>query len=114
MKIVADVGGTKTYLALLDENNSIRELTSFHSQNYPTFSLMVVEYLAKKGNPLLTSGCFAIAGPIVEGKSHLTNLKWDISAKALEEEFSIPKIFLLNDLRSSSLFFRNTSFRISF
>lgn len=100
MRIVADVGGTKTLLALVDERNTLQNITSFASQKYATFSLIIEKYLQSVGRPPLTCGCFAIAGPIVEGRSHLTNLQWDISAAALSQEFAIPQVTLLNDLEA--------------
>ena len=49
------------------------------------------------------SACFAVAGPITEQGIRLTNLPWLMNATALEREFSIPVVKLINDFEAVAL-----------
>src|SRR5207244_5174831 len=60
------------------------------------------DFLAKVGG---RAECVAlgIAGAVVDGRSHGTNLPWAVEERALEAEFGIPCVQLLNDFAAASL-----------
>ena len=97
--LVGDVGGTKTHLALCDENLVIQREKIFSSTSYSALSLIIKEFLEKE---IIQAACFGVAGPIEEGICRATNLAWIVNAKELEKEFSIPHLFLINDLLANA------------
>ncbi len=42
--------------------------------------------------------CFGVAGPVIENRSRLTNLPWEIDGKELAGEFGIRSVSVINDL----------------
>ncbi len=98
MILAGDIGGTKTYLALFDENKNrlekIRE-TRFESRKFPNLDSIIEEFL-KGGNEKPMIACLGVAGLIVEGNCNLTNLEWRIETERLEKQFD--KVYLINDL----------------
>ena len=98
MILAGDIGGTKTYLALFDENNNrlekIRE-TRFENRNFPDLDSIIEEFLKSDNEkPLIV--CLGVAGPIIDGNCDLTNLDWRIETGRLKKQFD--KAYLINDL----------------
>jgi glucokinase len=98
MILAGDIGGTKTYLALFDENNNRLEKkreTRFKNRNFPDLDSIIEEFL-KGENQKPRVACLGVAGPIIDGNCNLTNLDWSIETGKLEKQFD--KAYLINDL----------------
>ena len=75
---------------------------SFPSQSYATFEQILTEFqLEPTAGPLLAA-CFGVAGMVVSGRSHTTNLPWQLEERALEKQLGIPRVKLLNDLEAAA------------
>lgn len=102
MRVLAgDIGGTKTELALYEHDGGFTELASrrFSSRAYPSFDLVVQEFL--QGAPV-DAACFAVAGPVVDGRSKATNLPWELDERALAAVIGAP-VVLTNDFAATVL-----------
>lgn len=110
--LAGDIGGTKTLLRLVrvdtaDAGKPVPRLEtlaedSYPSQSYPDLAPIVRQFLdrtraAADGAPPVARASFGIAGPIVNQKSELTNLRWSLCAERLGHDLSIPAVTLLND-----------------
>lgn len=104
--LAADIGGTKTILRLVASKSPTDLVTLYEmryvSAEYPDLVPMVEAFLADAATQLgqaMTPGkaCFAIAGPVVNQTSKLTNLGWVLSADRLSTELKIPQVSLIND-----------------
>jgi glucokinase len=129
MILAGDIGGTKTDLALLEwktERVEPMRLETFHSADYTSLEEMLAEFLvppkpstaiddltqAKDESDVspaepqpqepvkIEAACFGVAGPVIENRSHTTNLPWIIDGAALAARFDIPHVRLLNDLEA--------------
>lgn len=102
MRIVAgDIGGTKTLLRCIDNDNVVVE-QRFASGSYATFDALLKEFFAQCEGPV-NAACFAVAGPVLENKAEVTNLKWDIDAHNLARAFKIGQVALINDFYAVAL-----------
>ncbi len=100
MLLAADIGGTKTDLALFSRNCGPRAplaQAQYHSANYPDLETIVREFLAVVSVPVRYA-CFDVAGPVVAGRAHLTNLPWEVDTAALQHNLKLEAVWLLNDL----------------
>jgi glucokinase len=104
MILAADVGGTKTRLALFEERDGITcvDEKKYASRDFPNLSALLLQFLSQEDRKKITAACLGIAGPIKNGMCKATNLPWEISAKALEHEIQIPKVHLINDLEANA------------
>ena len=104
MRILAgDVGGTKTNLALyLREGSALRgkELRSFPSGRYPALEAILAEFLA--GSPGVDSVCIGVAGPVVSGRSRVTNLPWVVDGDSVKKAVGARRAYLINDLQATA------------
>jgi glucokinase len=101
MLIAGDIGGTKTRLALVSPDAGPRNFVAeeeFQSADYTGLLPILEAFLAKAGRNNATSACFDVAGPVISGRTHLTNLPWDLEETALCTALDLQRVTLLNDL----------------
>jgi glucokinase len=102
MLLAGDIGGTKTLLGLYAPGSDPRQPVAqaeFQSGNYPGLEEMVREFL-QQTNQTATYGCFDVAGPVIGGQAHLTNLPWSLSEESLGRDLGLKRVVLLNDLKA--------------
>lgn len=102
MLIAGDIGGTKTLLALYTPQDGARkplQQTEFHSANYASLGDIVREFVAKSPQPV-QAACFDVAGPVIDGKAHLTNLPWRLDEQAMQQALGLKHVVLINDLKA--------------
>lgn len=104
--LAGDIGGTKTILRLVEESVGGSRHTLYEalypSRDFPDLVPIVQGFLSVAGQQISTTilpekACFAIAGPVVNDTSVLTNLSWFLEAGRLEKELNISKVTLIND-----------------
>ncbi|MCB2183999.1 MAG: glucokinase [Desulfobulbaceae bacterium] len=98
--LAADVGGTKTDLAVFDTKSGYaRPLyeATLPSRQYASFSELLHQFLDDK-RITIQYACFGVAGPVLANKVQLTNLAWEIDGLEIETEFMIKKVIIINDL----------------
>jgi glucokinase len=111
--LAGDIGGTKTILRLVKaefQQNQVGELRSLYEVRYPSHDFpdlvpMVQKFLAAAEQALGQSfspekACFAIAGPVINNTSKVTNVGWTLEADRMAEVLSIPKVCLINDFEA--------------
>jgi glucokinase len=102
MLLAGDIGGTKTLLALYEPATGARQPVAeaeFHSADYPGLDVMAREFLAREKRTA-EHACFDVAGPVLSGRAHLTNLPWDVEETALAQAVGLRSVTLLNDLKA--------------
>lgn len=108
MIIAGDIGGTKTLLALFEPGARAPQVEHrYDSHAYADFPSLLGRFLddaraAIGARPKVTRACFGIAGPVVGEHVKVTNLPWEIDARALERVFDIPRVRLLNDFAAAA------------
>ena len=103
MILAGDIGGTHTRLALFDPRASpLRPMrqADYLSQNYPGLSEIALEFLAQQAEKIVRC-CFGVAGPVVQGKSHPTNIPWALDATEIAARLGAP-CTLINDLEANA------------
>ena len=104
MLIAGDIGGTKTDLAVFSREAGplvpIAE-TKVHSGHYSSLEDIVKEFLANT-QLKVDRACFAVAGPVIEGRVKTTNLPWVVEENSLAQELNLGKDYVktINDLEA--------------
>lgn len=104
MLVAGDIGGTKTDLAIFSREAGphvpLAE-AKVHSADYPSLQVIVQEFLAKAAKPV-DRACFAVAGPVIDGRVKTTNLPWVIEDTALAQalKLNLKSVNLINDLEA--------------
>jgi glucokinase len=98
--LAADIGGTKTVLALFStETGPFQPIEKevFPSRDFGSLDEIVAKYLFEREQGV-ASASFGIAGPVKEGHAEATNLPWTIDARRLSSLLDGAPVRLLNDL----------------
>jgi glucokinase len=108
--LAADVGGTKTNIALFDSgaralSKGLVFRTSLPSASYAGLGDLVEDFLQRARGASTQrpdAACFGIPGPISDQTCDTSNLPWRVRAAELEQRFEIPRVCLLNDLEATA------------
>ena len=105
MILAGDIGGTKTALALFEEESDgrlrqVRELTAANA-DYASFEEIARLFLREGPRPALHAAVLAAAGPIIGGHCQVTNLAWVLDEQELARVLGTPRVKLLNDLEAA-------------
>ncbi len=96
--LAGDVGGTNARFALFEADGRTRvRQGSLASADFKSLEDAARAFLGPNP-PALAAATFGLAGPVVQGKAHLTNLGWRVDARDLAASLGAPKVALLNDL----------------
>jgi len=102
MLLAGDIGGTHTRLALFSAPESVRapaHMREFPSDKYAGLADVIRAFLAEVGErPSIA--CFDVAGPVSDGRAHLTNLPWLIDEAVLARDLGLAEVSLINDLKA--------------
>jgi glucokinase len=97
MILAGDIGGTNSRLAVFDPQLNKVEEKVFKNSGRGSLQEIINEFRTTFHHPI-DRACFAVAGPVAEGKVTLTNLSWHLEEKQLSQELGIPVVGLINDL----------------
>lgn len=104
MYLAADIGGTKTLLALLQRSGGrLREVRSaaYASAEHPSFESIVKRFLAG-GREKPRRAAAGVAGPVVKGRSQVVNVRWPVDARRLSRAIGGAPAFVINDLEATA------------
>jgi len=108
--LAADVGGTKTALALAVAEGGWPGIVAQHtypSQDYDSLETIISEFFCSPGvKPhmrKLAAACVCVAGPVERNRAKTTNLRWLLDAKKLARQFDVPVVRLVNDFAAAAL-----------
>jgi glucokinase len=103
--LAGDIGGTKTVIALFEERAGVlheAHAETFPSQSHSSLEEILAKFLKTRPGMKLTAGCFGVAGPIIAGKSKITNLPWEMAEDTLAAAVGVKCVKLLNDLEAAA------------
>lgn len=99
--LAADLGGTKTNMALYAAERGLYDPISEDSQpsgKYDSFDELLQDFYSKNKGIQISSASLAVAGPVVSGKASITSLHWEIDENVLKSTLDVESVWLMNDL----------------
>ena len=104
--LAADVGGTKTNLAMVPvtSRGDLGEpaaVASYGSHEFRSFEAMIEAFRdgpARGVTGTIAAATVGFAGPIVGGRGEGTHVPWSVDASALARYLGLPRVGLINDL----------------
>lgn len=102
--LAGDVGGTKANMAFYElaaGKLSLLVQKKYPSSEYSNLHDLIADFIEESK---LTADyvCIAVAGPVVDGTCHATNLPWVIDAAVLADRLGFKEIELMNDLEANA------------
>lgn len=105
--LAADVGGTKTAIALAaaGRDPAIVIQRVYASRDFKGLGAIVADFLGRAEvgahRGLIEAACLSMAGPVADNACTLTNLGWRVDGAALAREFGLPAVKLINDFAAA-------------
>ncbi len=105
MRVLAgDIGGTKTLLCIAEREDGTTRIVRqerLECADYKNFTELLRSFLAAECATDIAAACFGIAGPVREHANgqyvKVTNLPWEVDSSALERDFGLARVRLIND-----------------
>lgn len=103
--LAGDIGGTKSWLAAFDtqQSNSIVAEKIYSSQQFDSLSAVVHEFCRDFQLNSFRSACFGLPGPVTGEQAQLTNLPWLVTSQEIIQQCDIAKVKLINDFQAAAL-----------
>jgi glucokinase len=99
--IAGDIGGTRSRLAIYESDRPAHERT-YASREFDGLESVVARFLAETGaRP--DRGCFAIAGPVRDGRCRTTNLPWVVDERSVAASAKLSSARLVNDFAAQTV-----------
>ncbi len=98
--LAADVGGTKTLMALYDSSYRLLREGRYENAEYASIEAVIADFLEE--DEAVGLAVFGVAAPILNGRADFTNLGWSVDGATLKDEFNICEVLLLNDMTASA------------
>ncbi len=106
MILAGDIGGTKTVISLYQHTGQKKleqlRLETYPSKDYLSLDTILHEFLKQSPQQSLQAACFGVAGPVINGQCHTTNLPWSLNEVSLSKVIDTPTVKLLNDLEATA------------
>ncbi len=100
MHLIVDLGGTKIRFAPVSDSLRIQGIYTYKSREFKNFFQALEHFLKESYLKNINTAVIAVAGPVINGKSLITNLNWKINKFAIQNKFGFERVFLLNDLEA--------------
>jgi glucokinase len=103
--LAGDIGGTKTNLGLFSKDKDcpvLDVMETFSSPDAPDLEHIIRKFLHMYP-AAISSACFGVAGPVIDGKSKTTNLPWEVAQDRIQREFSFQRVRIVNDLSATAM-----------
>jgi glucokinase len=102
-RLVADIGGTNSRLALYDPANSeLRSLRTYRNRDFAQFEDIVHEWMNSLSEPAPPHCCLAVAAPPFDDRVTMLNIDWSFSLSALAERFDFSQLRCINDFEGNA------------
>ncbi len=105
MFLAADIGGTKTILALFPGAGARRPVREaiFPSGRSPSFEAMLRDFLGEDRRRVRACAV-GVAGPVADGRSQIVNLRWPVDERRIARLLGLARerVRVLNDLEATA------------
>lgn len=102
-RLVADVGGTNTRIALFDPaENALRHVRGYVNREYPSLEAVIAAWLADLGEPAPAACCLAVAAPLSADRVSMVNMDWSFSRRQVAAAFGFTRVGWLNDFEANA------------
>ncbi len=104
MLTVADIGATKTVLAIVGPEGdriSLSRVRRYEGKNFSSFDAVLSQYAVDEDLRYSGRLCIAVAGPVAKNACRVTNLSWNLDGDRISTSHGFERAILLNDLVAS-------------
>ena len=99
-RLVADVGGTNTRLALFDPaTDELRALSTYDNCDHQRLEDIIASWLQTLDEPPPSTCCIAVAAPPADDRVTMVNISWSFSCRDMARRFGFTQLGWINDFQ---------------
>ena len=108
LRVVADVGGTNTRVAVVDPSTSRPGAsTAYQNDDFPGIESALDAFVSATGDAEISDIVITVAGPVIGPTARLTNRDWHFDRDALSRHLNGANVVLINDMTAFGLALRH-------
>jgi glucokinase len=100
--LLSDIGATNARFAIM-AGDVLGPIAWYEVAQYPAFVDALCAFLELHRGTTVSAALLAVAGPVENGRSTLTNSSWTIDSGDLQERFELETVQVLNDFEATAL-----------
>lgn len=102
-RLVADIGGTNSRLALFDpQTGQLRSVHSYLNREFARLEDVITVWLETLDETAPKDCCLAVAAPPSGDRVRMLNIDWSFSGQQLAEQFGFEHLRCINDFESNA------------
>jgi glucokinase len=102
-RLVGDIGGTNTRLALFDEpTHSLHHIQSYTNREFDSLESVIERWIADLPEEAPANCCLAVASPPFDDVITMINMDWSFSISGLAQKFGFANIRCINDFEGNA------------
>lgn len=102
MELIADVGGTNSRCALVNEGGHPVKISVFANARYKSLGAALTDYL-QENSATPEHAAIAVAAPVTGDEVRMTNRNWHFSGQSLRDELHLDQLRIINDFTAVAL-----------
>ena len=103
-RLLADIGGTNTRCAIVDDDRQLHTLECFENLHFDGLPALLADYVdSLPGEQSPDEAALAVAAPIRGDEIRMINIDWQFSAEALRRSLGLQRLHVLNDFEALAL-----------
>ena len=104
ISLLADIGGTNTRCAIVDEDGTPRLIEAFENRRFTDLSALLRQYIdSLPADSRPTSATLAVAAPIREDTVRMINIDWEFSTESLRRSLRVDRLEMFNDFEALAI-----------
>lgn len=102
-RMVGDIGGTNTRLALFDAHaKQLRFQRNYRNRDYGSLADIILAWLHDLSGKPPEEACLAVAAPPFDDEVQLLNIDWRFSPRELAKQFGFSRFGCINDFEGNA------------
>ncbi|MEP6389574.1 MAG: glucokinase [Halioglobus sp.] len=102
-RLVADVGGTNTRVALFDEQSlTLQAVATYSNEDYDSFESVITHWLSQLESSPPARACIAVAAPPSGDRVSMINQDWSFSVTDVARTFGFEQLRWINDFEANA------------
>ncbi len=98
MDLIADIGGTNSRCALLDDRGRIVAVETFSNADFSEIESVLDHYLEhRRASDRPRRAALAVAAPVLNDRVQLVNIDWQFTQTGLRQRFNLAGLIVVND-----------------